>query len=251
MVAQGVDGPAARLGVVPHLFGPTRSVLRRAAEAEAVLQGLAVDMIHDIGLGWRSDVLQSEDRFALGPMGTEAAPVACVAAALEARRVQVLPRYQDFRRLMARQFGNPQRVVIAVSQMCRRTAGATTTCPSTVSAWSTTAPTRRVSPARRNHCREPTRDRLGICEDEVVLLFVGHDYQRKGLATAVRAANCLAAEGAPVRLLVVGGKRRRFRPKLDLPQGVAINVGAIDDPVPYYAAADVFVLPTFYDPCPV
>ena len=28
-----------------------------------------------------------------------------------------------------------------------------------------------------------------------------------------------------------------------------INVGAIDDPVPYYAAADVFVLPTFYDPC--
>ena len=31
--------------------------------------------------------------------------------------------------------------------------------------------------------------------------------------------------------------------------GVVINVGAIDDPVPYYAAADVFVLPTFYDPC--
>ena len=28
-----------------------------------------------------------------------------------------------------------------------------------------------------------------------------------------------------------------------------IHVGAIDDPVPYYAAADVFVLPTFYDPC--
>ena len=28
-----------------------------------------------------------------------------------------------------------------------------------------------------------------------------------------------------------------------------LNVGAIDDPVPYYAAADVFVLPTFYDPC--
>ena len=30
---------------------------------------------------------------------------------------------------------------------------------------------------------------------------------------------------------------------------MVINVGAIDDPVPYYAAADVFVLPTFYDPC--
>ena len=94
-----------------------------------------------------------------------------------------------------------------------------------------------------------------------MLLFVGHDYQRKGLATAVRAANRLAAEGAPVRLVVVGGKKRRQRyrgypvpgsgspSQLDSPNGVVINVGAIDDPVPYYAAADVFVLPTFYDPC--
>jgi UDP-glucose:(heptosyl)LPS alpha-1,3-glucosyltransferase len=31
--------------------------------------------------------------------------------------------------------------------------------------------------------------------------------------------------------------------------GLVIHAGAADDPVPYYAAADVFVLPTFYDPC--
>ena len=34
--------------------------------------------------------------------------------------LRVLPRYRDFRRLMARQFGDPQRIVIAVSQMCAR-----------------------------------------------------------------------------------------------------------------------------------
>ena len=107
----------------------------------------------------------------------------------------------------------------------------------------------RFSPAHRERWREEIRDRLGVCEDEVLLLFVGHDYQRKGLPTAVRAANRLAAEGAPVRLAVVGGKKRRPRPIADSPNGVVINVGAIDDPVPYYAAADVFVLPTFYDPC--
>ena len=67
----------------------------------------------------------------------------------------------------------------------------------------------RFSPAHRDRWREEVRDRLGVCEDEVLLLFVGHDYQRKGLATAVRAANRLAAEGAPVRLVVVGGKRQR------------------------------------------
>ena len=250
MVAQGVDGPAARLGVVPHLFGPTRSVLRRAAEAEAVLQGLAVDMIHDIGLGWRSDVLQSEDGSRLAQWEQKLLLLPAWQRPWRRGACGVLPRYQDFRRLMARQFGNPQRVVIAVSQMCARDYQRYHDVPEhRIRLVYHGADTARFSPAQRNHWREPTRDRLGICEDEVVLLFVGHDYQRKGLATAVRAANCLAAEGAPVRLLVVGGKRRRFRPKLDLPQGVAINVGAIDDPVPYYAAADVFVLPTFYDPC--
>ena len=107
----------------------------------------------------------------------------------------------------------------------------------------------RFSPEHRNRWREQVRDRLGVCEDEVMLLFVGHDYQRKGLSTAVRAANRLADEGAPVRLVVVGGKKRRPLPAVDPTNGVVINVGAIDDPVPYYAAADVFVLPTFYDPC--
>ena len=47
---------------------------------------------------------------------------------------------------------------------------------------------------------------------------------------------------------MVGGKTRQPQFALDS-QNVVINVGAIDDPVPFYAAADVFVLPTFYDPC--
>ena len=98
--------------------------------------------------------------------------------------------------------------------------------------------------------REPLRAELGIGEDEVVLLFVGHDYRRKGLSTAIRPLERLRGE-ARVRLLVVGGKRRRStfsaltQPN---PTGV-ILVGPVDDPVPYYAASDAFVLPTFYDPC--
>jgi len=34
--------------------------------------------------------------------------------------LHLLPRYRDFRRLMARQFGDPGRIVIAVSKMCAR-----------------------------------------------------------------------------------------------------------------------------------
>ena len=50
----------------------------------------------------------------------------------------------------------------------------------------------RFSPWHRELHREPVRDRLGIGQEEVVVLFVGHDYRRKGLATAVRAVQRLA-----------------------------------------------------------
>jgi UDP-glucose:(heptosyl)LPS alpha-1,3-glucosyltransferase len=151
---------------------------------------------------------------------------------------------------MDRQFGDPQRIVIAVSQMCARDYQNYHDVPAErIRLVYHGTDNERFTPLNRNRYREEIRDRLGMREHEVMLLFVGHDYQRKGLATAVRAAKRLEAEGAAVRLVVVGGKKRRPQPLLDAAHGVLIHVGAIDDPVPYYAAADVFVLPTYYDPC--
>ncbi len=262
LVAQGVNGPAARLDIVPHLFGPVRSVLGRASAAQAVLRQLKVDMVHDVGLGWHSHVLQSEDGSRLAQWEQKLRLLPSWQRPWKRAMLRVLPRYRDFRRLMARQFGDPERTVIAVSQMCARDYQRYHDVPAErIRLVYHGADNQRFSPLHRDRWREEIRDRLGVCDDEVLLLFVGHDYQRKGLATAVRAANRLAAEGAPVRLVVVGGKKRRRgapfsagaryagSPAADSPGGVAINVGAIDDPVPYYAAADVFVLPTFYDPC--
>jgi len=250
VVAQGVNGPAAQLGIVPHLLGSIRSVLQRAAAADAALQRLDVDIVHDIGMGWHSHVLQSEDGSRLAQWEKKLLLLPSWQRPWKRAMLRVLPRYRDFRRLMARQFGDPQRIVIAVSQMCARDYQRFHDVPSErIRLVYHGADNQRFSPAHRHRWREEIRDRLGVCEDEVMLLFVGHDYQRKGLSTAIRAANRLAAEGAPVRLVVVGGKKRRPPPAVGSPGGLVINVGAIDDPVPYYAAADVFVLPTFYDPC--
>jgi len=250
VVTQGVNGPAAQLDIVPHLLGPIRSVLRRAAAADAVLQRLKVDMVHDIGLGWHSHVLQSEDGSRLAQWEQKLLLLPSWQRPWKRAMLRVLPRYRDFRHLMARQFGDPERIVIAVSRMCARDYQHYHDVPAErIRLVYHGTDNQRFSPAHRNLWREEVRDRLGVCEDEVMLLFVGHDYQRKGLVTAVRAVNRLAAEGAPVRLVVVGGKTRRSLPAIDSPPGAVINVGAIDDPVPYYAAADVFVLPTYYDPC--
>ena len=118
VVAQGVNGPAARLDIVPHAFGPVRSLLGRAAAAEAALERLQVDMVHDIGLGWHSHVLQSEDGSRLAQWEQKLLLLPAWQRPWKRAMLRALPRYRDFRRLMLRQFGDPRRIVIAVSQMC-------------------------------------------------------------------------------------------------------------------------------------
>ena len=55
-VAPGVAGP----GVVPHVLPPASGRLARAAEAEGFLGRLVPDLVHDLGVGWRYDILQPQ-----------------------------------------------------------------------------------------------------------------------------------------------------------------------------------------------
>jgi UDP-glucose:(heptosyl)LPS alpha-1,3-glucosyltransferase len=258
VVAQNVGGPAAALELTAHRLGSIRSVLARAAAAEKRLRDLKCDMVHDIGMGWHSNVLQSEDGSRLAQWEQKLKVLPPWQRPWKRALINMLPRYRDFRALMQRQFGDPERIVVAVSKMCAHDYQRFHDVPEQrIRLVYHGTDNKRFSPEHRNRYREEMRDRLHLCDDEVALLFVGHDYRRKGLATAIRAMQRLAAEGAPVRLLVVGGKRRdslvrlrsRKRNVRQNPEDLVTFIGAIDDPVPYYAAADVFVLPTFYDPC--
>ena len=99
--------------------------------------------------------------------------------------------------------------------------------------------------------RAAARAALKLPPDALVYLFVGSGYARKNVATAIRA---LAALPANAHLVVVGADKhlRRYAAlvrRLGL-RGRAHLAGAQADVKPYYAAADAFVLPTFYDPCP-
>ncbi|MBS0319223.1 MAG: glycosyltransferase family 4 protein [Proteobacteria bacterium] len=105
-------------------------------------------------------------------------------------------------------------------------------------------------PAARE-VRAEARARLKLADDAVVFLLVGSGYARKGVATAIRA---LATLPAPAHLVVVGRDKRLARyaalaRSLKLSGRVTIT-GPQTDTLPFYAAADAFVLPTLYDPCP-
>jgi UDP-glucose:(heptosyl)LPS alpha-1,3-glucosyltransferase len=91
------------------------------------------------------------------------------------------------------------------------------------------------------------RRRLGVDDRTPLLLFVGHDFERKGLAEAIRALRGLEPEA---RLVVVGdGDRRRFE-RIAQDEGVEHRVdfvGGTDKPERFFASADAFVLPTRED----
>lgn len=98
--------------------------------------------------------------------------------------------------------------------------------------------------------RADVRTRLDLPAQAPLALFVGSGFERKGVARLLRAA----ARVAGLRVLVVGGDRhlpryRRLATRLGLGER-AIFSGPQREVAGYYGAADVFCLPTLYDPCP-
>ena len=85
-----------------------------------------------------------------------------------------------------------------------------------------------------------------------VILFVGSGYERKGLPTLLHALSLMSRSDA--RLWVIGrDKHELLMRKLAQTLGVderVLFLGAQADVKPFYGAADVFALPTIYDPFP-
>jgi UDP-glucose:(heptosyl)LPS alpha-1,3-glucosyltransferase len=89
--------------------------------------------------------------------------------------------------------------------------------------------------------REESRDQLKVKPDEIALLFAGSGWERKGLRFAI-AAMALCGN-RKMRLLVAGrGNQHSYKSKH------VQFLGEVLDPVRIYSAADIFILPTIYDP---
>jgi UDP-glucose:(heptosyl)LPS alpha-1,3-glucosyltransferase len=94
--------------------------------------------------------------------------------------------------------------------------------------------------------RRELRAREGVRDDELVLLFVGNDWEHKGLGQTIEAV--ARAQLTSARLWVVGrGDEKRYG-TLAREHGVTVRfAGAVQDTERWYAAADAFVFPTLYE----
>ena len=111
--------------------------------------------------------------------------------------------------------------------------------------------TQRFHPKNRRLFFLEAREEFHLVPEDTVMLFVGGDFERKGLDSAIRVLAALQ-ERSDLKLLVVGHDRR-FERFMGLAQqlGVLEQVhltGVLDRIERVYATADLLLLPTRYDP---
>ena len=88
--------------------------------------------------------------------------------------------------------------------------------------------------------RAKTREALGLSRDEIAVLFAGSGWERKGLRFAIEAVE---RQDPRLKFLVAGrGEARKFS------SSRARFLGVVREMPSLYRAADIFLLPTVYDP---
>lgn len=111
--------------------------------------------------------------------------------------------------------------------------------------------TEAYHPRLKLQYRESIRTQYHIPQNAPLFLFVGSGFERKGLLVLLQAMKQLPENA---HLLVVGKDKKLTSLKAQSDSmGLSSRIhfaGGQQDVKPYYGAADVFVLPTLYDPFP-
>ena len=248
VIAFGFHDAVEKDGVVAHDLGEMpRSRLDRAAQIAAKLRTLKFDIVHDMGIGWAADIVE---------------PHAGSTKALWEHNLMRIPkwrqirfwrekRYRELEEIERRQHANPKITIVAVSRMLAQNFESLHHLASErIRVIYNGVDTERFSPSVRDRYREKTRRDLGV-GDEALFLMLAHNLLLKGADSTIRAAARLTASGARLHVVIAGGKRPERFIKLAQKLGIAHLVTFLGqiDPLPYYSAADVFIHPTWYDPC--
>ncbi|MBI4834255.1 MAG: glycosyltransferase family 4 protein [Planctomycetes bacterium] len=107
----------------------------------------------------------------------------------------------------------------------------------------------RFTPDNRTKYRDSIRKELNITEKDLMALFVGSGFERKGLRYAIEGIARVDKE-IPIKLVVIGnGATGKYKFLADI-KGIGDKVifaGTKSNIEQYYAASDIFIFPSLYD----
>ncbi len=253
VTAQEFAPTTARMDCVPHRLGRIRSLTDRAKAAEETLRTLKLDLIHDMGMGWHCDVLQPhggcfravvEHKTRLMPLLLR--PIKRLANAFSSRQ-----RERDA--LVVRQCESKKTLLLALSRKIAEEFQQWYGFPQErIRVVHNGVDSERYSPEACEPHREAVRARLGLSPETVVGVVVAHNFILKGVPSLMKALAAATRRGAPLHILVVGGARlmpwRRYADLLGVGDRISF-LGSHSDAIPFYAASDFLVLPSYYDSC--
>jgi UDP-glucose:(heptosyl)LPS alpha-1,3-glucosyltransferase len=105
---------------------------------------------------------------------------------------------------------------------------------------------------RNKKYREKIRSLYGLSPQDVVLIFVSHNFRLKGLRYLIQSLPLIKKKHKNVKLLVVGRDNHVPYWHLAKKMGCGEDIffaGGVRDLERYYPSADILVHPTFYDAC--
>lgn len=142
-------------------------------------------------------------------------------------------------------YGHKFKKIIAISEMVKRNIiDNYEVSPADIDVIYNGVDLEKFHPGNRQRYRTSVRQEYGVTDNDFVVLFVGSGFERKGVKYLIEAIESI---NAPVTLMIVGkGSEAKFRSLIKHQK--VIFCGAQKDIQRYYAAADVFVLPTIYEP---
>jgi UDP-glucose:(heptosyl)LPS alpha-1,3-glucosyltransferase len=233
--------------IIAHQLEMPRSRMERAEAIARALPSFGCDVVHDMGVGWTADIIH--------PHGGST-------IALWEHNLLRIPKWRQIRFWRERRYRELADIerrqlesgatIVAVSQMVQRHFEKYHGLPShRIRVIHNGVDVERFTPALREQFRAETRRELGVAEDEVLFLMLAHNLLLKNADALLRAAAALLASGRKLRVVIAGGKKpeRFVQLAQKLRIGGVVTFRGLVDAMPHYAAADVFVHPTWYDPC--
>lgn len=232
-----------------HLVLPFRNRIDFAHAVSAAVDRCQADVIHDMGFGYNCDIFQPH-------MGSQIA--LDQAKALCFRGVQRMVhgmihtvgfRQRRLAEIGRRQYANPRTRFLAVSsKVARDIQQLHSIAPHRIDTVFNGVDTQYFCPETCAELRDQVRAELSIDRDELTILSVAHNHLLKGIPSLVEAIGHPSIKSRNFHLLIVGGHRQVPRQK-QLNGNRMTFTGACEQVERFYAAADLFVLPTYYDAC--